>query len=74
MSEPEPSARNRITPERVAELTAELGFLDLCELVLAFARTTTMDISWKHPSGVSVIVKERKTPRKAKVAAKGKAR
>jgi len=58
--------RNGITPERVAELTAELGFLDLCALVLAYSKTSTMNISWKHPSGVTVSIQERKNPRKAK--------
>ena len=63
-----------ITPERITELSKELGFLDLCALVLAYSKTTTMNISWRHPSGVTLTIKAPRAPKKsAGTAAKNKA-
>lgn len=45
-----------MTKARLNELSEELDFLDLCELVLAFANKTDMAISWKH-ARVTVAIK-----------------
>ncbi len=59
------AAKAATTKARLVELSAELDFLDLCELLLLYAAKTQMVITWKHPR-VTVAIKQLRPPKKAK--------
>jgi hypothetical protein len=54
-----------LSKKRREELLAELQFLDMCELLLAYASKTEMAIYWNHPR-VSVKIKQAPKAKKVK--------